>query len=381
MPLRILHTPTLTGNHPGTLARAERAVGLDSSCISLYGSRFGFATDEQLWQEGDGLLRKEWKRWALLWRAIRQFDVIHFNFGRSLAPPLVPWSEYHHSFPKKNLKKLLYCLYARLVGVRDVWLLKKLGKKIVVTFQGDDCRINEYFAAHCTYHICDYSPLEYRTPAWDALRRRNTAMFAKHADIIYALNPDLLRVLPAHAQFLPYANVDIRQWQPVYGPQLPECPLVIHAPSQRNVKGTDYVLAAVETLRAEGVSFRFQLVEDMAHDKVQALYAQSDLLIDQLRAGWYGGLAVELMSLGKPVIAYMREEDMARLPTALREALPVINANPDTITDVLRQWLTNRKGELAQRGRDSRRFVEAWHDPQVIAQKLKDDYQRLGAGV
>jgi glycosyltransferase involved in cell wall biosynthesis len=374
--LRILHTPTLTGNQPGILAAAERSVGLDSHCISLYPSRFNFQTDEQLWLPGDGLLRREIKRWQLFFRVMRAYDVIHFNFGRGLAPPAIAWSEPHQLFPRKNALKALYCLYAFLCGHRDLWVLKHLGKKIVVTFMGDDCRNNAYCAQHFSYCIRSSDPLEQRTAAWDRIRARNVAAFDRYADRIYGLNPDLFHFLPPRAEFLPYASVD-----PAACPLLPHparaMPLVIHAPSSRNIKGTSHILAAVETLKKEGVAFDFKLVENMSHQEACALYAQADLVIDQLLAGWYGGFAVECMSMGKPVIAYLREEDFSCLPAEMATSLPLINANPDTIEQVLREWLTTKKSELPERGRISRRFVEQWHDPKKIALRLKRDYEGL----
>ena len=33
------------------------------------------------------------------------------------------------------------------------------------------------------------------------------------------------------------------------------------------------------------------------------MYAQADLVVDQVLIGWYGALAVETMAMGKPVIA------------------------------------------------------------------------------
>jgi hypothetical protein len=41
-----------------------------------------------------------------------------------------------------------------------------------------------------------------------------------------------------------------------------------------------------------------------------------------LFAGWYGGLAVELMALGKPVLAYIREEDLSFVDPQMRYELP-----------------------------------------------------------
>ena len=98
-------------------------------------------------------------------------------------------------------------------------------------------------------------------------------------------------------------------------------------------------------------------------------------MVDQLLCGWYGGLAVELMALGKPVICYIREADLQFIPAEMRQELPLINATPGTIYDVLKEWLTVRRDRLPQVGRQSRDYVETWHDPLKIAARLKDDYE------
>ena len=61
---------------------------------------------------------------------------------------------------------------------------------------------------------------------------KNGNVFSK----IYALNPDLLHVLPGCAEFLPYSHIDLSEWTPVY-PTRSNHPLRIgHAPSHRAVK-------------------------------------------------------------------------------------------------------------------------------------------------
>jgi glycosyltransferase involved in cell wall biosynthesis len=100
-------------------------------------------------------------------------------------------------------------------------------------------------------------------------------------------------------------------------------------------------------------------------------------LVDQLLAGWYGGLAVELMALGKPVISYIRQNDLTFIPDQMRQALPIINATPQTIYAVLKEWLTVRRGELPRYGEISRAYVERWHDPRRIAQRLKEEYEAI----
>ena len=150
----------------------------------------------------------------------------------------------------------------------------------------------------------------------------------------------------------------------------------MHAPSQRRIKGTDYVEAAVERLRAEGMPFEYQLVEGMPRSEARKIYERADLLVEQLLLGWYSNLAIELMALGKPVVTYIRDEDLRFVPAEMKDELPVINATPESVYDVLRTWLTERRDQLPEVGRASRAFVERWHDPLKVAARTKADYER-----
>jgi hypothetical protein len=136
-----------------------------------------------------------------------------------------------------------------------------------------------------------------------------------------------------------------------------------------------HVLEAIERLRAEGVALELLLVEKMSHGQARRAYERADLLVDQLLAGWYGGLAVELMALGKPVVCYLREGDLGHLPPDMRADLPIIQATPQTIYAVLKEWTTIRRGDLVALGHSSRAYVERWHDPLKIAARLKADYE------
>lgn len=53
-------------------------------------------------------------------------------------------------------------------------------------------------------------------------------------------------------------------------------------------------------------------MENIPHDKVHELYEKTDLAVDELLVGWYGAFAVEMMALGKPVVCYIREEELKK---------------------------------------------------------------------
>lgn len=369
--MRVLHCPTLIGGHAYSLAKAERRLGIESRCIALAPHPFGYPADE--WLSGGGLLATHIARWQLLATALRSYDIVHFNFGETAMPQRVP------VMPTRSTRfppwvRRLYNLYAGALEQRDLRWLKARGKTVVVTFQGDDARQGEYLRAH--FSISQVDEADYYSVESDRLKRERVAAFARYADGIFALNPDLLHILPVGARFLPYANVDVRNIEPV-PPKATHAPVLLHAPTHRGGKGTRFLVEAVNRLKAEGIPFEFVLVEGLQHGEAMKLYARSDLLVDQLLAGWYGGLAVELMALGKPVIAYLREADLGFLPPAMRDALPVINATPQSIYEVLKEWLTVRRNELPVRGAQSRKYVETWHDPIRIAESLKGVYEQL----
>jgi glycosyltransferase involved in cell wall biosynthesis len=342
--LRVLHCPDVVGGHAPELARAERALGLQSRSVALQASAYGYAVDETLTGPDAGRIAREMARWRLLVRALRDFDVVHFNFGSTIFAP--------RGF--------------------DLPLIARAGKRIFVTYQGDDARQGDYCRAHFPVHFAHDVAPGYYTPQSDARKRRSIAAMGARASGVYALNPDLLHVLPRGASFLPYANVDPSEWRP--SPKAPGGTLkIVHAPSHRGVKGTRYLVEAVERLKREGRSLELVLVENLRRDEARRIYENADLVVDQLLAGWYGGLAVEAMALGKPVVSYLREADLGFIPQPMREEMPIVRAEPGTIYDVLRAL---DPAMLPQLGRRARAYVERWHDPRKVAARTIEDYRR-----
>lgn len=90
----------------------------------------------------------------------------------------------------------------------------------------------------------------------------------------------------------------------------------------------------------------------------------------------YGGVALEAMALGKPVLCYLRQDDLRFIPEAMRAELPVLSVSERTIKQGLRQVLDMPREELLGWARRSRAFVERWHDPLKIAAQVKADYER-----
>jgi glycosyltransferase involved in cell wall biosynthesis len=353
----------MVGGNAPQLAKAERELGLRSWALSFEQEAPGYVADEVLFAPGDSTPRREWKRWRLLARAFRDFDVIHFNWGSSIMPlEVVPGSRAAH----------LYNAYARVVSMRDLGWLKRAGKGVVVTYQGGDARQADV-AARDLGTGCALVGEHYPS---DNAKRRRIRRAGRAADRIYALNPDLLRVLPARAEFMPYGHIDLEDWFPIPHPRN-DVPVIAHAPSHRGIKGTGYLLTAVEALQHDGLALELDLIEGVTREEARRRYERADLLVDQLVTGWYGGLATELMALGRPVVAHIRQDDLRFVPSALAADLPVIDATQETIGSVLRKLVGEQKEDLPAIGDASRKFVERWHDPRRIAAGLADVYAEI----
>src|SRR5205085_6832737 len=126
----------------------------------------------------------------------------------------------------------------------------------------------------------------------------------------------------------------LQDWQPA--PIEPgETLRVAHAPSKRAVKGTDAVLEAIDSLRSRGVPIELDLIEGVPNREARLRYAAADVVIDQLRIGWYGMLAIESMALAKPVVVHLDEQAATETEEAFGLELPLIRASEGNLEDVL----------------------------------------------
>ncbi|HLJ68730.1 MAG TPA: glycosyltransferase [Chloroflexota bacterium] len=324
--MRILHAPANVGGHPIGLSKAERELGLESEVVIFEPDPFAFEVDRSLARPGIAPWRTAPARLRFLAEALRRYDVFHFNFGSALFP-----------------------VWTLPIAFDELPLLRRLGKTVIATFQGDDARPPEYSQE-------PYSPE--LMPTLQRRRANARARMLRYAHRVFYLNPDLGRWLPG-AAFCPYASFDPREVEPIPPRQDGEL-TVVHAPSHRAVKGTEAVVAVMDALRARGAPLRLDLVEGVTRAEALARCARADIAIDQLRVGWYGGFALEAMALGKPVLCYINEE------SPFGEELPIVATAAETLERDLVALLESR-GRLAEIGAASRSFVERHHDPRNVA--------------
>lgn len=148
-------------------------------------------------------------------------------------------------------------------------------------------------------------------------------------------------------------------------------PLVLHSPSAPNVKGTKYVISAIEKLKTRH-DFDFKLIEKMPRAEALKIMSQCDVYVDQLILGSHGAAAVEAMAFGKPVVCYINPIIGKNYP----KDLPIVNASADNFSEKVEILIKDAalRNEL---GRQSRKYVEKYHDDRKIARELIEIYKEV----
>jgi hypothetical protein len=361
-PLRILHGPVNVGNQPWSLSRAERTLGHASDLVVNYGTWLGYPADRVLSDLGKKSARNALNRAAFALGAPFRYDVVHYYFGRSF----MLWDDWGRALGNSSLQDGAALLDARIA--------RALGRRRFMTLQGCDVRIagdsnRDNAWTPCGPGLC--SAYETCRASLDARRHAMIQSLLPLMDRVFYLNPELGRWVPGGI-FMPYANVDIHAVVPA-PPTGNARPRIVHAPSDPAIKGTGRILAALEALSGR-FDFELVLVQGKTHAEAMEIYRSADLAIDQILAGWYGGFAVELMAMGKPVAAYIRDEDVRYVDPRMWADMPLVRLRPDRLEEDLAAVLS-QPALLAARGARSRAYVERWHDPLRIAKALEKVYR------
>jgi glycosyltransferase involved in cell wall biosynthesis len=326
-PLRILHAPLNIAGGPAALSAGLNAIGCESRLLVYHAQPFRDGSDINLRLPQAGgrkvMLQRIPRQYGAFLRTLPAFDVFHYHAG-TLVPKRI------------NLP-----------------LLGALGKGRVIQFWGSDIRDRPA------------SDVDY------ALRHADAAVIGSYATLRRAPRapgwPTFEVVPPA---------IDLGAWQPAFR-EPGRVIRVVHAPSRRRQKGTDAVLAAIETLRAEGAPVELDLIENLPNEEARLRYAEADLIVDQLGVGWYGLFAIEAMALGKPVIVRLEAEPAAETEAAFGTEIPLIRADRDSLADVIR-GLVREPERLPAIGRASRAYVERVHDHRRVAERMLEVYRRAG---
>lgn len=149
-----------------------------------------------------------------------------------------------------------------------------------------------------------------------------------------------------------------------------------------NIKSTHIYLPLIERFRREGYPVEHLTFHNVPNIEIRYYQLQADIVLDMLTYGFFGANGREAMMLGKPFVCFLRPEWLesmrAECPEYVDE-LPVVNATPDTVYQVVKDLLDNPE-KRKEIGRRSREFALKWHSSTAGAKKFDEIYSRLLKG-
>ncbi len=349
-PLRVLYAPLPIVNIIYA-ARADRLRGREADTLvySTYYITRDFTYDLSRLC-GNRISRFLVSHLVFLWALLR-YDVFHFFCDRGLLPALG-----HAGFNRMEIP-----------------LLKLAGKRVIVSTYGADVRTRERTLELGEYNCCMDCPAVGEACICDRhLAERNQRHLARWADLVLSMG-DMTEYTPGSRNDLFFWPVDTEELAFV-GAEPRDGPVrILHAPNHRHYKGTRFLEAAVAALRAEGLAVELRIVEGVPRESVLQACREADIIADQFIAGFHGYFALEAMSLGKPVVCFIRKPDQY-LPA--EGNCPIVNADPGGLEDALRGLITD-SDQRAELGKAGRRFVEEVFSLEAFGRRMDAVYEEL----
>jgi hypothetical protein len=310
-PLRVLHAPVNTAGIPWANVQALRRRGVEAELVVFNRYRLHPEADRSL-DLGSGFARRQARQWHAFLGLLPRYDVFHFYSAVTLVPKSVQFR-----------------------------ILRALGKRGLYHYLGRDIRG----------------------------KTREQLAYGLRADGEIVGSYDAIRWVPHADVVLP--GIEVSRIEPAIPDERRARPVILHAPSSRQRKGTEHVVAACEGLDAE-----LRIVEGLTHDEAFELYREADIVVDQLNAGWYGVFAIECLALGKPVVTFLHDEAVRRTEEAYGVEVPLRSTTKETLRETLRPLVAD--GALRRRlGEASRAYAERLHDVDAIAGRLVELYERV----
>lgn len=325
--MRIMHLPLEIAGQIGALCGSMQTKGHFARGYNFFSTYLKYK---------DFLINSDaFEMGRMFEEAIRQFDLFHYHYGLTLYP-----------------------------RYKDLELLRNAGKPMVMHHWGSDVRMASLANLYNPYaYTGDSQPEESIRQSLSVLGGYFTDAIVQDDEVRPYVEPYYRRV-----HVIPLA-IDVSRF-PVAYPSVTETnPLVVHAPTNQEFKGTADIEKAIEALSKE-LTFQYVRVEKLSHEEAVQWYQKADIVIDQIRCGSYGLLSVEAMAYGKPVVAYIRPDLLGHFGPDL----PIASANPDTIYYVLGDLIRSPERRF-QLGLAGRRYVEERHDSLKIADRVLEVYR------
>lgn len=310
-------TPVRLGIGPANFAGQgwewKRAVeahldGVSAEVFAVQGSGLNFPADRPI----DG----RWYR-VRAWQDRQEQRVLH---------------EYTHLLAEA-VRPVLGLKYGDTLGA-ELAVLAAAPVRVAVLLHGSEIRRPDRHAErhpHSPFHDRDWELGRVLQDQSERLGR----IVAAFDGPTFVSTPDLLDDVPG-GTWLPVV-VDPRLWHSDRPVLERDRPVVVHVPSSAKLKGSELVDPVAQRLADEGV-IDYRRLSGLRPEEMPAVVADADIVLDQFALGSYGVAAVQAMAAGRLTVGHVADHVRARIPVDL----PIVDATPDTLREVLLGLLADR---------------------------------------
>jgi glycosyltransferase involved in cell wall biosynthesis len=213
-----------------------------------------------------------------------------------------------------------------LIWGLDILLWKLLGKKVAIHYHGSE------------------------------VRGKGPRFFHRFADALFVSTPDLLKDVPG-AVWIPNP-IFTEDYKQHYSSGV----IIAHAPTDRELKGTQYLIDAFEEIHKQFPTTTLDLIEGVPYKEALERYRKSTLLVDSLVMGIYGMVALECMAMRVPVMGYIGDCTKDKIITS--GFLPIWYTTKETLKQDIITVLSTPKSIMQQQVEEGHEYVRLVHNPQ-----------------
>ena len=259
---------------------------------------------------------------------------------------------------------------------KELWLLKKMKKKIIYVFLGTESR-PDYLSGNLInrYYIENGEVKNIKHCAESAANKSMVIKkIEKYADYCINHPPCALFHTRPYIKWL-YVGFAFSTIKKILGTQpVSYCDSIkiLHAPTNTETKGTYIFREVIERLKNEGHNIEYIEIIGQPNHKVLELLSQCDFVLDELYSDIpLGGLGTEAAFFKKPTISGGYYAEFIGADYDKDVIPPAVFCEPEKLEDSIRMLISN--AELRKQiGQEAYEFVNAnWDAKQVAGKYLK----------
>lgn len=354
------------------LASGLAEIGVDVVHVPLQSHSFAYAKDAHY------PLMARWARSAVALRAAA-LKAGRPNLVRILVPYVVLTRVLLFIWVLARFDVIVLGGGSSFFNFHEFPLFRLFRKKLIYTLHGTDIRppyIDGFFDPaeydHLIGGLRDNESIAAKTSAVAALRRKRALTIERNSSAILC-SPNICHFLTKPFVSFYHVGLPVKTDFSDFDFCRPDGkPIVVHAPSQRRGKGSDFIRSIMDELGAEGLEFEYREVTNLANHELLGVLAQASLVVDQA----YGdapvaGLAAEASALGVPVVVggYYASVWRDYIPEEILP--PVVFCRPEEMKQQIRRLLSDAalREDIGQR---SKAFIaSSWNEASVAARFLQ----------